>query len=50
MMAGVCALETFGYLQHAGRFRDMALEYAAYLLLVILLFRLASLRDRFAVA
>jgi hypothetical protein len=42
-MAGVCALETFGYLQHAGRFRDiavrrtaslrspMALEYAAYL-------------------
>ena len=48
MMAAVCALETFGYLQHPGRFRDMALEYAAYVLLVILLFRLPSLRARFS--
>ncbi len=38
-MAVVCAVQTFGYLDHAGRFRDMALEYAAYLAILAFLHR-----------
>lgn len=30
LMAGVCAIETFGYLTHGGRFGAIAAEYLAY--------------------
>jgi len=46
-MAVVCALQTTGYLQHQGRYLDMAIEYAAYVLILIWLFRWA-LRHRVA--
>jgi hypothetical protein len=48
LLASICAVETFGYLQHPGRFRDMALEYTAYAAIMVLLHRLEDLRLRFA--
>lgn len=30
VMAATCAVETFGFLDHDGRFRDMATEYVVY--------------------
>ena len=37
-MASVCALETFGFLEHSGRFLDMGLEYLAYTFILVVLF------------
>lgn len=42
-MASVCAIETFGYLQHEGRFVAFALECTAYaVILAFLAFRRAG--------
>jgi hypothetical protein len=30
-MAGVCLVQTLQFLEHPGKWRDMGLEYAAYL-------------------
>ncbi len=35
LMAAVCAIETFGYLEHPSRFLDMALEYVTYSAIVV---------------
>jgi hypothetical protein len=47
-MATVCAIETFGFLQHATRFRDMAFEYATYVILATLLFNVPAFKRRFS--
>ena len=39
VLATVCAVETFGYLTGGMRFVDMAAEYAAYGVLIVLLHR-----------
>lgn len=46
-MATVCAVQTFGYLRHDGRFLDMTIEYAAYLAILTFLFRAPAMRRRF---
>lgn len=38
-MASLCAVETFGYLEHRWRFAAMALEYATYVAILLFLFR-----------
>lgn len=45
-MASVCALETFGFLQHSGRFIQMGLEYLSYVAVLLLLF-FSDIRKRF---
>lgn len=40
LMAGVCLIQTLHFLQHPGKWRDMGLEYAAYLIILWLLPRL----------
>lgn len=47
-MAIVCALQTASYLEHPGRYLDLAIEYAAYLSILVWLFRASSARRRFA--
>lgn len=47
-MAAVCALQTTSYLEHPGRYLDMAIEYAAYLAILAWLFRAPAARRRFA--
>ena len=49
-MAAPCALETTVYLQHAFRYPAMAIEYAAYLLILWFLFRSGFVRRRLAPA
>lgn len=46
-LASLCAIETFGYLTNDGRFVSMAIEYAAYLTLLVLLVHPAALGARF---
>jgi hypothetical protein len=46
-MAAVCALQTMAYLQHSGRYLDMALEYGAYLSILAWLFWAPAARRRF---
>lgn len=38
-MAALCAVETFGFLVHDGRFLAMGLEYFAYLAILLFLYR-----------
>lgn len=47
LMAAVCAIETFGYLTHRMRFAAMAAEYAAYVLILLALWRAPALARRF---
>lgn len=47
LMAAVCAIETFGYLTHPLRFVAMALEFAAYVAIPVMLNRAPSLAARF---
>lgn len=44
-MAAVCLVETLGYLEHPGRYVDMALEYAAYVAIVYFLSRFPPRRS-----
>lgn len=46
-MASLCGLQTFNYLDHSTKFFDMTLEYAAYLLILLFLFRAPAARRRF---
>jgi len=48
LMAALCAVETFGYLKHDLRFAAMALEYAAYLSILLFLFRSRIAQQSFA--
>jgi hypothetical protein len=47
-MALVCAYQTFFILTHPSRFREMALEYAEYAVILAFLFRSQHMRERFA--
>lgn len=47
-MALVCAVETFGYLNHDLRFVAMAIEYIVYLMIIFAIYRLPGLADRFS--
>ncbi len=47
-MAGVCAVETFGYLQHKTKFVDMAAEYIAYALILLFLYNSDFMKQRFS--
>ena len=44
-LAALCAVETFGFLVSRTRFLGMAVECAAYVAIVIFLFRATSARD-----
>lgn len=46
-LATGCAIETFGYLVHDTKFVDMALEYATYVAILVLLYRAPFMRRRF---
>jgi hypothetical protein len=46
-LAALCAVETLGFLVSRTRFLDMAVEYAAYMVIVIFLFRATSAREHF---
>jgi hypothetical protein len=46
-MASLCAVETFWFLQHGGRFLDMIIEYLEYLAVLAFLFRASVMRRRF---
>jgi hypothetical protein len=46
-MATVCAVETFFFLTHELRFLAMILEFAAYILIPLSLYRVPSLARRF---
>jgi hypothetical protein len=48
IMATVCAVETFGYMISDTRFLAMALEYLAYALILLFLFKAQAMRRRFA--
>jgi hypothetical protein len=48
IMATVCAVETFGYMISDTRFLAMALEYLAYALILLFLFKAPAMRQRFA--
>jgi hypothetical protein len=50
IMAGVCAYETFALLRHDSRFAEMALEYAAYVVIVAYLYLSPAVRRRIAPA
>lgn len=50
LMASLCAVETIGYLTHDLRFAAMALEYAAYLAILLFLFRSRTAQQSFAPA
>lgn len=45
-MAALCAVETVGFLRHDLRYLAMALEYAAYILILLFLFRSRYVRRR----
>jgi hypothetical protein len=47
-MAVVCVIETFWFLTGVGRFVAMALEFTAYVGIVVLLRRLPSFVNRFS--
>ena len=47
LMAGLCAVETIGYLKHDLRYPAMALEYAAYIVILLFLFRSRTARASF---
>ena len=47
-LAAMCAVETFVFLSGPGRFASMAIEYASYATILVLLFR-TRLRARFAI-
>lgn len=49
-MALVCAVETFGFMVHDGRYVAMAAEYLAYLGILFFLFYSRSMRQRFGAA
>ncbi|MBL4864230.1 MAG: hypothetical protein JKY63_04985 [Rhodobiaceae bacterium] len=49
-MAVVCAVETFGFMVHNGRYVAMAVEYLAYLSILLFLFRSGDMRQRFGAA
>lgn len=46
VMAAICAVQTFTILRHDTRFIDMALEYAAYLVIIAWLFSSPLVRRR----
>lgn len=48
LMAVVCVIETFWFLQHPLRFVAMALEFSAYVVIPIALHRVTSLAARFS--
>jgi hypothetical protein len=48
LMAGLCAVETIGYLKHDLRYPAMALEYAAYIVILLFLFRSRTARSSFS--
>lgn len=48
LMAALCAVETFGFLKHDLRFAAMALEYAAYIVILLFLFRSRTARLSFS--
>jgi hypothetical protein len=50
LMAALCAVETIGYLKHDLRYPAMALEYAAYIAILLFLFRSRTARNSFAPA
>lgn len=47
-MASTCAWQTFTMLTHASRYRDMAIEYAEYALILAFVYGSAYMRERFA--
>jgi len=47
LMAALCAVETIGYLKHDLRYPAMALEYAAYGVILLFLFRSPTARASF---
>jgi hypothetical protein len=47
-MALVCAYQTLFILAHPSRFREMAIEYAEYAVILAFLFRSQHMRKRFA--
>jgi hypothetical protein len=47
-MALVCAYQTFFILTHSSRFREMAIEYAEYAVILAFLFRSKHMREHFA--
>lgn len=49
-LAGLCAFQTWRYLDHEGRFLQMAIEYAEYLLVLTFLHRSRLMRHRFHLA
>jgi hypothetical protein len=49
-MAAVCAVQTIGFLVHDSRWREMAIEYAEYAIILAFLFRARLMRRRFAAA
>lgn len=48
LMAAVCVIETFWFLQHPLRFVAMALEFSAYIVIPIALHRVAGLAAHFS--
>jgi hypothetical protein len=48
LMAALCAVETIGYLKHDLRYPAMALEYAAYIVILLFLFRSRTARASFS--
>lgn len=50
ILAAQCAVHTFGFLAHEARFREMAIEYLEYALILAYLFRSAHIRRRAAAA
>lgn len=46
-MAGLCAIETFWFLQHQARFLEMIVEYLEYAAVLVFLFHGGVMRERF---
>jgi hypothetical protein len=46
ILASQCAVHTFVFLQHDTRFREMAVEYAEYALILLYLFRPRHIAQR----
>lgn len=47
LMASVCAVETFFFLEHSSRYWDMVIEYVAYLSIILFLYNSESVRQQF---
>jgi hypothetical protein len=50
LMAALCAVETVGYLTYGLRYAAMALEYAAYVAILLFLFRSRTAQQSFSPA